>query len=227
MQKSNNVLLMLNAEEKESAQNFIKLRLKTLDTEHLSELTALSQMAKVFIRRWQLEKGQYTRSPSRSSKLLVKLHELALADMQNLIKELEQKIYALNNKIQEASKDSKDTAQSDDEQKAEELIVSYEAEELEHASEFIKEKMTKLRIPEIKVFRDSCQEIITWWESERGQIESLHMDQVGNVNTAAGRLAIRQQRDTYQDSVLNPLKTFFREVNTIYQRASKEATDKA
>ena len=227
MQKPKNVLLTLNSEERENCQSFIRRRLKTLDIEHLGELQALSQKAKQFIRRWQLEKGQYTRSPSRSGKLMVKLHEIALADMQSLIKEIDQTSYELNSKAQRDGKDGKDGKKSDSDQKADDLIVNWDDEELEHAAEFIKEKTTKLRAPDLKIFRDSCQEIIDWWESECGEIESLHRDQVGNVNTASGRLAIRQKRDEYQYTVLNPLKIFFREINISYQRAVKEAADKA
>lgn len=227
MQKSKNVLLMLTAEERENVQGFIQRRLKTLDTTQINDLQALSQMSKQFVRRWQLDKNQYVRSSTRAGKLMVKLHDVALLDLQNLIKGLDKTTHELNIKAQKDQKDGKQDKKSDIDQKTEDLIMTFDDEELQHASDYIKDRVNDLRTPDLKTFRDACQEIITWWESERGQVESLHMDQVGNINTGSGRLAIRQKRDEYQESVFNPLKTFFREINTSYQRAAKESADKA
>ena len=90
MQKSKNILLILSAEEREEAKRFIKRRFKILDPEQLSQLQILSQLTKQIVRRTQIDKGQYARNPSRAGKLLTKLHEAALVDMQAIIKDLAQ-----------------------------------------------------------------------------------------------------------------------------------------
>ena len=157
MQKTTDVLLMLTSEERENAQGFIRRRLKTLDTEQLAELQALTQMSKQFVRRWQLEKGQYTRASSRAAKLMVKLHDAALADIQGLIKELNLVINELNNKVQKQLKESGN--ETNEEQDIAEIVITCEEEEIQYAAEYIQGKIGDLRASDLKVFRDSCQEV--------------------------------------------------------------------
>ena len=154
---------------------------------------------------------------------MVKLHDAALVDFQKVIKDLEQTAYQINVKIQKAQQG--ETSEND--QKIEDLIVKCNDDEIKHARTFMNDKILKLRLPELKIFRDTCQDLLTWWENERGQIESLHLDQAGNINSATGRLAIRQKRETFQKAVLNPFKDLFRDLNTIYQRLAKESTSQA
>ncbi|MBT3603501.1 MAG: hypothetical protein HN521_10590 [Candidatus Latescibacteria bacterium] len=226
MQKSKNILLILSAEEREEAKRFIKRRFKILDPEQLSQLQILSQLTKQIVRRTQIDKGQYARNPSRAGKLLTKLQEAALVDMQAIIKDIDQSVYELHQKAQKKA-NAENGAMVDSDQKAEDLLVKCDDEEVKHAAEVLKDRIESLRVPELKVFRDSCQEMLSWWESERGQIESLHLDELGNINSASGRLAIRQKRDQLQREIFNPFKTFFREINISYQRSSKDAANKA
>jgi len=226
MQKNKNILLILSAEEREEAKSFIARRLKTLTPEQLSDLQILSQLSKQIVRRLQIDKGQYSRSSSRAGKLLAKLHDAALIDLQNMNKSFDQAAYSLQQLAQKA-KQKKDSKEAIQEQKAEDLMVVCDQEELKHASDVLQDRIGTLRVPELKLFRDSCQEMLSWWESERGQIESLHLDQLGNINSASGRLAIRQKRDQLQRETFNPFKAFFRDINTMYQRNSKDAANKA
>lgn len=223
MQKTENVLLSLTSEEKNETLKFVQRRLKTLNADHLPHIQQLVQMSKQYMRRLQMDKMQYVNSTNRPSQLMAKLHDAALVDFQNIIKNLEQTVYQINAKIQK--KQQGDTTEI--EQKIENLIVQCDEEEIKHARMFMNDKVSKLRLPELKIFRDSCQDLLTWWESERGQTEGLHLDQVGNVNSATGRLAIRQKRETFQKAVLNPFKGFFRDLNTLYQRMAKESTVRA
>lgn len=225
MQKNKNILLILSAEEREEAKRFIKRRFKTLDAEQLSQLQILSQLAKQIVRRTQIDKSQYARNASRAGKLLTKLHEAALVDLQAMLKDIDQSAYDLHQKAQK--KANAENGDADVDQKAEDLLIQCDDEEIKHAAGLLKDRIEGLRVPELKIFRDSCQEILSWWESERGQIESLHLDQLGNINSASGRLAIRQKRDQLQRDIFNPFKTFFREINTTYQRSSKDAANKA
>ena len=226
MQKSKEVLLILSGEERNAAKTFVSRRLKTLDTEQLSQLQILSQLSKQIVRRIHIDKSQFARDPSRTGKLLTKLHEAALSDFQMIVKEIEQTAYELHQKVQKAQK-GKDGKNSDHDQKVDDLLITCDEEELAHASGVLKDKIEQLRVPELKLFRDACQEMLSWWESERGQIESLHLDQLGNIHAASGRLAIRQKREQMQKEIFNPFKSFFREINTSYQRSSKDAANKA
>lgn len=224
MQKNKDMLLILSAEERTAAKNFIARRLKTLDKDQLPQLQVLSQLSKQIVRRTQIDKSQYARNPSRAGQLLVKLHDAALVDLQALIKDVEQTTYTLHQKSEKAGKTGQDAVED---QKAEDLVIMCDEEEVGHASDVLKERLEKLRVPELKIFRDSCQEVLRWWESERGQIESLHLDAFGDINSASGRLLIRQKREQMQKEVFNPFKAFFREMNTSYQRLSKEAASTA
>jgi len=226
MQKNQDILLALSAEDRQAAKNFMARRLKTLDKEQLSDLQVLTQLSKQIIRRTQIDKGQYARDDSRMGKLLTKLHEAALADLQVLVKNLEQTSYAVH---QKALKDEKKKSgqMTQDDQKAEDLMIICDEKEVQYAKDVLNDRIESLRVPELKLFRDTCQEILSWWESERGQIESLHLNELGNINSASGRLAIRQQREKMQRDIFNPFKAFFRQINTSYQRTSKDAANKA
>lgn len=221
MQK--NVLLTLTAEEKKEIQKFFERRLKTLDNDHLTDLQRLSQMSKQYVQRLQMDKMQFARSTSRAGQIMAKLHDIALIDFQHMIKALDQAVYQINVKTQKQNQGEL----SDEDQKAEALVLTCTEDELKQATNYLNEQIEKLRVPELKVFRDTCQIILSWWESERGQTESLHVDQAGNVNSASGRLAIRQKREAFQRTAINPFKAFFRDLNTTYQRKAKESTAKA
>ncbi|MGA1197792.1 MAG: hypothetical protein ACO36I_14980 [Candidatus Latescibacterota bacterium] len=226
MQKNKDILLTLSAEDRNAAKSFVTRRLKTLDKEQLSELQVLTQLSKQIIRRTQIDKGQYARDASRIGQLMTKLHDAALADLQGLVKQLEQTSYTVHQKAMKDEKKKDGKAQQDD-QKAEDLIITCDEKEIQYATEVLNNRIESLRVAELKLFRDTCQEILSWWESERGQIESLHLNELGNINSASGRLAIRQQREKMQRDIFNPFKAFFRQINTSYQRTSKDAANKA
>ena len=228
MQKTANILLILSAEERQETEKFITRCLKTLDPERVADLQSLTQLGKQQVRRLQLDKSHHARSTNRTSQLMAKLHDTALAGMNGLIKETNQAGINIQQKMLKKQKDKANGSESDAEtQKLDELILTVDPDEMRHAADFVQDKLADLRVPELKVFRDACQEMLTWWESDKGQIDSLHLDQHGNVNTAAGRLTIRQKRDELQKEIFNPFKTFFRELNITFQRAFKEASDKA
>lgn len=224
MQKNTDILLILSAEERATAKTFIARRLKTLDKDQLSQLQVLSQLSKQIVRRIQMDKSQYARNASRAGQLLAKLHDAALVDLQAMVKDIDQTAYTLHQKAEE---DNKGDEEKESDQEIEDLIVVCDDEEVAHAAGVLKDRVDKLRVPELKIFRDTCQEMLSWWESEGGQVESLHLNELGNIHSASGRLAIRQKRDQMQKEVFNPFKSFFREINTAYQRTSKEAADKA
>ena len=77
------------------------------------------------------------------------------------------------------------------------------------AQEFIQQSMEKLRVSDLRVFREACQHLLTWWESDRGQVHSLMIEQHGDVNSSAGRMAIRKNRDRMNQRILQPFKEFY------------------
>ena len=74
------------------------------------------------------------------------------------------------------------------------------------AQEFIQQSMEKLRVSDLRVFREACQHLLTWWESDRGQVHSLMIEQHGDVNSAAGRMTIIKKRDRMNQRILQPFK---------------------
>ena len=92
----------------------------------------------------------------------------------------------------------------------------------ELAQEFILQSMEKLRVSDLRVFREACQHLLTWWESDRGQVHGLMIEQHGDVNSAAGRMTIRKKRDWMNQRILQPFKEFYHALNVQHQKASKE-----
>ena len=235
MKKNADMLLTLTPEEREDAREFIERRLSTLEVTQLPQLQDLVRTAKQQIRFIQSGKDRYQTASSRFGKVMAKLYDFALSGLTHLITEGNRTVTAKQRDLKEmqrAHAAGKDQEESDAE--GEERIGEIEAfhhpcsaEEEEHALNYIKERVQELRISDLRHFRDASNEIIIWWDSERGQKESLLLYQHGNTNTNIGRMEIREKRDEMRQEVLNPFKAFFQEVNILYQKRNQEATNRA
>ncbi len=235
MQKTANVLLILTPEEQQAVQDFIGRRLQTLDPDLLTHLQALTQIARQQIQRLQIGRNQYSSSSSRSAQIMAKLHDATVSGLSRLITEGQRTASAKARELkarEEASRQSSgeeadgEGAEGQD-QKLDDLLLPCTPEEEGYASSYIEEQVTGLRLPELKLFRDACHDLLTWWESERGQMDSLHFNQFGDINSAKGRVSIRQKREELRQEIFNPFKAFFQELNTRYQRTSREAASGA
>ena len=89
------------------------------------------------------------------------------------------------------------------------------------AQEFIQQNK-KSAVSDLLVFCEACQHLLTWWESDRGQVHGLMIEQHGDVNSAAGRMTIRKKRDWMNQRILQPFKEFYHALNVQHQKASKE-----
>lgn len=229
MQKTANVLLVLSAEERDAAQKFVQQRLKTLDSGSVDNVQSLIQMSRHQIRQLEKNKAVYARSFNRAGMIMVKLHDAALSGLNHLIQESSSAAVTIKQETGAETGDSTPgSLPSDDEAKEiEAFLLPCALEDEEHATEYMKDKIQSIEIADLKRFRDASQELLSWWESERGQIDSLHLNQIGDINSPRGRLRIRQKRTEFQTDVINPFKTFFRDLNILYQRTSKEAEHQA
>ncbi len=234
MRKPADALLILTPEERSAAQKFVEQRLRNLDAGQFAQLQALILMARQQIRRLQVEKENYRSNPSHPSQVMVKLYDSALSGLANLVLESNRASGAKQQKIKNLERENTSNQEGvgkEDKKSAREeieaLLLPCTSEEEEHATSYVRQKLNDLQAPELKRCRIVCRELLTWWESDRGQMEGLALNQYGNVNTATGRTAIRQKRGEFEKQAFAPLKAFFQDLNIHYQKTNRELADQA
>ncbi len=230
MQKTAQVLLVLSPEERAAAEEFVQKRLQTISAEHAPGLETLSKSASAHIRRLKVGKERYRRHPSRASQVMVKLYDAAISGMTRLAADCRGAggtTRIADPGSQKPGPQDGDTAQAAEAEGtdalAEELVIVATAEEESGAAKHIQKRIEELSLTDLKSFRDACQGLLTWWDSERGQMEGLRLQQFGDVGSSKGRVIIRQKREEIRQDVLTPFKKFFQELNIHFQKASRKA----
>ena len=234
MPKTSDLLLILKPEEKEAAQKFIERRLRTLDAAQLTQLQILSNAARQQIRRLQAGKERYRAVPNRAGQVMVKLYDSALSGLIRLVAECSRTTAAKQREQRE--KQQVRAAQQEDpegidakgegpDEETADFLLPCSAEEEAHALDFIREKAKKIDVSDLGRFRDAYQELVTWWESEKGQTDGLLVGQYGDVTSSKGRLSIRQKRESFRIEIFNPLKSLFQEIHSHYQAESKKVAE--
>ena len=102
------------------------------------------------------------------------------------------------------------------------LQIEIEPEDEEHALSVIETHIVQMDIAEIRELRDATEELLGWWQTDSGLQESLHIYQWGDVNTAGGRMAIRQAREDLKQEEIGPFRSFFQTINLVYQKKNQE-----
>ena len=229
MQKTAEVFLVLSPEERTAAEEFVQKRLQTISSAHASGLEALNKSTTSHLRRLIMQKERYRRHPSRASQVMVKLYDAAITGMMNLAagtRGAGAAVQAAGPGSSEAGSQAGDGSEATGAQGAdavpEELLVQATEEEESGATKHIQSRMEELGLQDLRAFRDACQGLLTWWDSERGQMEGLRLQQYGDVNSSKGRVIIRQKREAIRQDVLTPFKKFFQELNIHFQKTSRE-----
>ena len=219
-------LLILTPEEREASRRFIERRLCALDAERLPELQDLVGTARQQVKLIQRGKDRYRTTTSRSGRLMATLYDSALAGLTDLITKSARAAMVVERDLEERQS-ADDAQQSQDglDTEAEALLLPCSAEEEAHALDYIRSKTLELNVQDLKQIRDATRDLMTWWDSERGQMESLLFHQFGNLNSASGRAAIRQKREGLRQKVFNPFRAFFQELNLYYQKMNKGAAE--
>jgi hypothetical protein len=220
MQKTSEVLLILSPEERNAAQKFVEQRIRTFDAEQATQIEELSRLTAQQIRRLQVDKRRIHSTSRQAAKITLKLYDVALSGLAYILSECKKSITHIERDLSNGQEESSDAPRPAEE--TENLALKTTLDEEDVALDYIRQRMEDLRASDLRVFRETCQHLITWWESDRGQVQGLMIEQHGDVITAAGRMAIRKRRDRMTQRVLQPFKEFYHELNVHYQKVSKE-----
>jgi hypothetical protein len=229
MQKASDALLILSPEEREAAQAYIAKRLRSLDGDQAAQVQELIQCTKSQVHRLQADRERLRSGTTTAAQIMQKLTGAALSGLLNLVAECNRAAHAASAGgagVGPAAGTAEGAAEQEADGDVDEELASFlfngTPDEEEHAAAHIKERMDNLGLKELELFRDACRELLTWWESERGQSEGLHIEQFGDAQSANGRVAIRQKREELRQQILNPFKRFYQDVNARFQRSNRE-----
>ena len=220
MQKTQELLLILNNEERDAAEEFLNRRLKLLDAEQTNELEQIVASGRTVLEQIQLA-GTRLDNTSKTGKMMVRIYESAQEGLARLIRDCN---LGVSQKKREA--DASDSEEGDEPRGAalEQLIIETDSEEEEYAEIVIDSSIAEMTTVEIRELRDSCEELLGWWQTEGGMQESLRINQWGDINTANGRMAIRKAREDFQQEEIAPFRAFFQTINLVYQKKNQEIT---
>ena len=223
MQKTQELLLILNNEERDAAEDFIQRRLKFLDSDSLTDLELVGSTARTLLEQIRQDSLRFDAS-SRAGKVLSRIYANAQEGFAHLIKECN---LAASQKKKEVQPGDGDESVEEADSDLSKLSIEVDEEEEEYAWSVIESSIADMTTPEIRELRDSTEELLGWWQTDRGMHESLHVNQWGDVNTANGRMAIRKAREEFQQEEIGPFRSFFQTVNLIYQKKNQEIQNAA
>ena len=217
MLKTEDLLLILSPEERDAAEEFVQRRLKLLDASSLPELEQIGKTARVALEQVGQDIDRLD-SSSKTGKLMIRIYQSAQQGLAHLIRSCG---LAASQMKKEAPPPSEE-ATIDEEADLDELIIEIDPEDEEYALSMIESSITDLDTARIRELRNATEELLTWWQTEGGMHESLHIDQWGDVNTSRGRMEIRKVREENQRSEIDPFRAFFQKINLISQKNTQE-----
>ena len=231
MAKKSSILLVLTPEERNAAQTFVTRRLQAVDFAQLPQLPALVAALVNQIRHVQKGKDRFRGSSDRAGQIMAKLHDSALSGLAELLSECKRVIAAKTRELKEMKREQTDQksgegANGEAVESAAEVdafLVPCPEEEEEQALGYIRDQVQKMHPSDIDKFRVACNELITWWDSEPGQMNGLMVNQFGDPRSPQGRLSIRQKREELRKTVFGPFKALFQELTVQYMKARQEA----
>ena len=229
-------LLFLSSEEKKKAQDYISQRLNGVGVEEMEALTCLILDAKRAMGQVEAGRARFRGAANNYAKIMARLYDEALVGYAQLLqatnraqtaKEREQKNAQRAGFASQSAMESAGTeGQLSYEERRAFLLEPNEEEEAD-ALAFIQQRIQEIEFNHLSVFRDTTQQLLTWWDSAQGQTEGLMLDQFGSINTVQGRRIIRDRHEEMKQKTLNPFKTWFQNLNAMYLRKRKEEADKA
>lgn len=218
MPKTQDLLLILSSEERDAAEDFIQRKLKLLDAEALPQLELIGSSARTILEQIGRDSAKFNTS-SKTGKVLAKIYRSAQEGLAHLIRECN---LAASQKQRESG-DEASAEGADDQEELDKLRVAVDEEDEEYALSVIESSIADMNTQQIRELRDSTEEILTWWQTDGGMHESLHINQWGDINTANGRMAIRKVREEFQREEIAPFRGFFQQINLIHQKKNQEA----
>lgn len=229
-------LLFLSSEEKKKAQDFISQRLGAMGAEDLEAITCLILDARKAMSQVEAGRARFRGATNNYAKIMARLYDESLVGFAQLLqwsnraqtaKEREAKNAQRSGFASEAAeaRSSLEGQLSCEDRRA--FLLEPTEEEENDALAFIQQRVQEIEFNELSVFRDSTQQLLTWWDSTQGQMEGLMLDQFGSINSVQGRRIIRERHEEMKQQTLNPFKAWFQNLNTLYLRKRKEEADRA
>ena len=201
-----------------AAEEFLNRKFKLLDAEQTNELEQIAASGRTVLEQSQLA-GAGLDTTSKAGKMMVRIYGSAQEGLARLIRDCN---LSLSQKKKEAAKSNSEEGDEPRGAALEKLIIETDSQEEEYAGGVIDSSIAEMATAEIRELRDSCEELLGWWQTEGGMQESLHINQWGDINTANGRMAIRKAREDFQQEEIAPFRGFFQTINLVYQKRNQE-----
>jgi hypothetical protein len=217
MQKTQELLQILNDEERDAAEEFLNRKFKLLNAEQTNELEQIAASGRTVLEQSQLA-GAGLDTTSKAGKMMVRIYGGAQEGLARLIRDCN---LGLSQKKKEAVKGHSEEGDETRGAALEKLIIETDSEE-EYAGNVIDSSIAKMTTAKIRELRDSCEKLLGWWQKEGGVQESLHINQWGNINTATGWIAIRKAREEFQQEEIAPFRGGSQTINLVYKKKNQE-----
>ena len=201
MQKTQELLQILNDEERDAAEEFLNRKFKLLDAEQTNELEQIAASGRTVLEQSQLA-GAGLDTTSKAGKMMVRIYGGAQEGLARLIRDCN---LGLSQKKKEAVNGHSEEGDETRGAALEKLIIETDSEE-EYAGNVIDSSIAEMTTAKIRELLDSCEKLLGWWQKDGGTQESLHINQWGNINTATGWIAIRKARKEFQQEEIAPFR---------------------
>ncbi len=169
--KESDILLVLTAEERKAAQDFVERRVHTLDVRELPQIQDLVTAVRQQIQRIQSSKDRYQGASDRYSGLMAKLCDSALSGLAGLVETCNRATGTKERELKEMRRahatgqaKGESAAQGETagaaEEELEAFVLPLSEEEEQHALDYIQERVKALNLPDLTGFRGGCQQLI-------------------------------------------------------------------
>lgn len=222
VKKPSDLLVVVNPKERQEALVYIEDRLKTLHVRSLPRLQELVESARAHLAGLQQLRDRLAGGSSPAARVHQKLHDAAMSGTASIVSHCNRAVAAKVRQLKEMKRElvtqsgGSAVVAGPTNEEIDAFLVACTEEEEAHALEVITKSAEELEVEELRRLRDACQKLIAWWESDAGQADGLRMNQYGNVNSAQGRVAIREARDRFHKEIFTPLRGLFRDLNALY-----------
>lgn len=217
MPKTEDLLLILSPEERDAAEEFVQRRLMLLDADSLPQLELIGKTARDTLEKVGHDIDRID-SSSKTGKFLIRIYQSAQQGLAHLVRQCGLTAAQMKKEAPIPSEEATSAEPLD----ADKLQIEIDSEDEEYALTVIDSAIADLDASKIRELRNATEELLTWWQTDGGMHQSLHIDQWGDVNTALGRRAIRSAREENQRSEVDPFRGFFQKINLIYQKKNQE-----
>jgi hypothetical protein len=206
--KAEDLVIALSREAYVEAEDFIARRIKLLASRPL-DLAALLTATRGVVSRQQAESARL--DGSRFGRLRFKMFQASLSGLAQIAAGCARAVTSGGKAARESGGGTGPGAASGP-------IVSLDDGQRARGAEALRHYVEGLSVGDLAQFREACEDLLAWWDSEKGLSTSLCIQQHGNIATSAGRVAIRAAREKMARETLTPFKAFYQDLSLRYRR---------